>query len=415
MSQPLSDYLIGETIGTGAFSKVKIAERRPTGELFAMKIVDKSDDRERPGLEAAVRREVSLLGILNHPHILKLIDAFEDCDNFYLLTEFASHGELYEQLRLKKSFPVAVAMRWFRQLLQGLEYLQQRSICHRDLKLENLFLDGNDSLKIGDFGFACRTKDGFVTSGCGSLHYLAPEVFSGDAYDGGKADVWSCGVILFTLLAGRLPFVDPSERGLAAKIRAARPYMPGFQPEIRDLLGKILTANVNGRYTIAQIREHPAFRIGLPAEYVLPRPLPAIVPSMIDGIEDMQAWDLAKIVVELRMRPPEIEELPWARKAGKGERADQVRVIAIGNHRSEFVMRTIQKFAGGAGFEWIHPDDREVICQRPSDGLAMCFDVNGSDSTTVNVALVRGEVDAFETLMARIVTAFQKMLADRTN
>jgi BR serine/threonine kinase len=187
------------------------------------------------------------------------------------VTEYGGHGDLFEYLRARKSLQPAQAMHFFRQLIEGLEYLHGCSICHRDLKPENLYLDSHDDLKIGDFGLARSCADGLFESACGSIQYLAPEAFSGDPYDGRKADIWSCGVILFLLLSGRLPFVDPCESALAAKIRAGRLYAPGLSPEIRELVSKILNVNVKVRYSIAQIKAHPAFQIGVVKESKVPR------------------------------------------------------------------------------------------------------------------------------------------------
>ena len=139
--------------------------------------------------------------LLNHPHILKLHEFFESERHLYIVLEFAKHNELFDYLVTHRKLSFQTGMEFFRQIIYGLEYLHNHAICHRDLKPENLLLDEFDRVKIADFGFARWLRSNIAETSCGSPHYAAPEVIRGLRYDGRAADIWSCGVILFALLA----------------------------------------------------------------------------------------------------------------------------------------------------------------------------------------------------------------------
>jgi BR serine/threonine kinase len=165
----------------------------------------------------------------------------------------------------------------------GMLVLHTNRILHRDLKPENILLGRFDDLKIGDFGFARWMRSNIAETSCGSPHYAAPEVVRGVPYDGKAADIWSCGVILFALLAGRLPFQDPSIRALLAKVKAGQYLMPDFPPPIQSLISGMLTLDPKARIGITQIKEHEAFRIGLSSpQYCLSTPLP--MPNLPDPV-----------------------------------------------------------------------------------------------------------------------------------
>jgi serine/threonine protein kinase len=222
-----------------------------------------------------VHREIALMRLFNHPHLLKLVEVCESANHLYIVLEYAAHGELFDYLVSSQSLSVDVAMGFFRQIIFGLGFLHSHAICHRDLKPENILLDEFDNIKIGDFGFARWMKSNIVDTSCGSPHYAAPEVIRGIPYDGRAADIWSCGVILFALLSGRLPFFDPAIRNLLAKVKAGQYVMPDFPPDIQSLVSRMLTVDPDQRIKIDQIKSHPTFRIGvfIPT-YVFPSPLP---------------------------------------------------------------------------------------------------------------------------------------------
>lgn len=280
--QFIGDYLIIQQLGVGTTGKVKLAQHQVTGKQVAIKVISKSKFLQKPELQRKIRREIALMRLLDHPHLLKLVEVCESQRRLYIVLEYASHGELFDYLVKKRSLALDEALSFFRQLIYGLDFLHRHTICHRDLKPENILLDENDRVKIADFGFARWMRANVAETSCGSPHYAAPEVIKGLAYDGRAADVWSCGVIFYALLAGHLPFDDPSVRNLMAKVKLGRYQMPPFLPEIQDLISRMLAVDPTKRITIDQIKEHPGFKLGFPKNYLVPSPLP--LPSLPDPI-----------------------------------------------------------------------------------------------------------------------------------
>ena len=201
--QDFGPYVIIRPLGAGTTGKVKLAIERETNRQCAIKIIAKSSFDTRPNLRTKIQREIALMRLVDHPHLLKLIDVLESPRHLYIVVEYASRGELFEYLVQHQHLSDVEAMRFFRQIIYGLEYLHSLGICHRDLKPENILLDENLNIKIADFGFARFAKSNIADTSCGSPHYAAPEVIKGTRYDGRCADVWSCGVILYALLAVR--------------------------------------------------------------------------------------------------------------------------------------------------------------------------------------------------------------------
>ena len=199
--QEVGDYIIGRTLGSGTTGKVKVAERKETGEQVAIKIIKKSQFDAKPDLQRKIRREIALMRLMDHPNLLRLVDVCESNRHLFIVLEYAAHGELFDYLVARRRLSEEVALNFFRQIIYGLEYLHVHAICHRDLKPENILLDEFDNIKIADFGFARWMRANIAETSCGSPHYAAPEVIKGINYDGRCADVWSCGVILYALLA----------------------------------------------------------------------------------------------------------------------------------------------------------------------------------------------------------------------
>jgi BR serine/threonine kinase len=279
----VGEYVLQGTLGSGATGKVKLAEHRATGARVAIKIIRKTTVEDQPDLAVKIRREISLMRLLHHPHLLSLVDVLESAQHLYIILEYAEHGELFDYLTSHGSLSVEEGMRIFRQVVYGLEFLHSHGICHRDLKPENILLDHNDSVKIGDFGFARWMRFAHADTSCGSPHYAAPEIVRGETYDGCKSDIWSAGVVLYTLLSGTLPFDDTSMRALLEKVKQGKFRMPDFPAEIKDLVARMLEVDPAKRITIAQIKETDAFRGGLPAGYIPPTPLP--IPDFRDPVD----------------------------------------------------------------------------------------------------------------------------------
>lgn len=197
----LGPYVLLRPLGIGTTGKVKLAVHCETQEKYAIKIIKKASFEQKPNLQMKIQREIALMRLVDHPHLLKLHDVLESPRHLYIVLEYASKGELFDYLVEHKCLPEDAAMKFFRQIIYGLEYLHSLGICHRDLKPENILLDENLNIKIADFGFARFVKTNIADTSCGSPHYAAPEVVRGEPYDGRCADIWSCGVILYALLA----------------------------------------------------------------------------------------------------------------------------------------------------------------------------------------------------------------------
>ena len=332
----IGDYRVLRTLGSGTTCKVKLAQNIHNGEYYAIKIVKKAHFAEKPNLETKIYREISLMRMADHPHIIKLHDVLESSRHIYIVLEYAPNGELFDYLVKNKCFTEDVAIDIFRQIIYALEYLHQHNICHRDLKPENILLDKNNRIKLADFGFARWMREGVAITSCGSPHYAAPEVIRGLEYDGKAADIWSAGVILFALLAGYLPFDDHSIHNLLQKVKRGKFTMPSdFHPDAKDLISKMMTVDVNQRITIDGIKNHPAFLYGLPRVYVIPTPIPllnlqepmnisCLNPKILqtlsrigitkeECVENLQAEGSNQIkeFVDLMLQNNHLDDLPW--------------------------------------------------------------------------------------------------------
>lgn len=194
-------YTIVRPLGTGTSCSVKLAVDNETGQKVALKIINSQRFVDNQQLYTKIQREIALMHLAENPHLLRLHDVLESPRHLYIVIEYAAKGELFNYIVENKALDELRAMQFFRQIIYGLEYLHSLGICHRDLKLENILLDDNYNIKIADFGFARFVKSSIAETSCGSPHYAAPEVIAGHPYDGRCADIWSCGIILFALLA----------------------------------------------------------------------------------------------------------------------------------------------------------------------------------------------------------------------
>ncbi|KAM4553995.1 serine/threonine-protein kinase BRSK2 isoform 3-T3 [Fundulus diaphanus] len=205
-----------------------------------------------------VEREIAILKLIEHPHVLKLHDVYENKKYLYLVLEHVSGGELFDYLVKKGRLTPKEARKFFRQIMSALDFCHSHSICHRDLKPENLLLDEKNNIRIADFGMASlQVGDSLLETSCGSPHYACPEVIRGEKYDGRKADVWSCGVILFALLVGALPFDDDNLRNLLEKVKLGVFHMPHFiPPDCQNLLRGMIEVDASKRLTLEKIQKH---------------------------------------------------------------------------------------------------------------------------------------------------------------
>uniref|UniRef100_A0AAY4BZ75 Protein kinase domain-containing protein n=1 Tax=Denticeps clupeoides TaxID=299321 RepID=A0AAY4BZ75_9TELE len=208
--------------------------------------------------------EIAILKLIEHPHVLKLHEVYENKKYLYLVLEHVSGGELFDYLVKKGRLTPKESRKFFRQIISALDFCHSHSICHRDLKPENLLLDEKNNIRVADFGMASlQVGDSLLETSCGSPHYASPEVIRGEKYDGRKADVWSCGVILFALLVGALPFDDDNLRNLLEKVKLGVFHMPHFiPPDCQNLLRGMIEVDANKRLTLEQIQKHTWYLAG---------------------------------------------------------------------------------------------------------------------------------------------------------
>jgi 5'-AMP-activated protein kinase catalytic alpha subunit len=271
----LAQYRLGKTLGIGAFGKVKLAHHIITGLKVAVKILNKGKIKHMEMAEK-VRREINILKMCTHPHIIRLYEVIDTPTDIFVIMEFVSGGELFDYIVSRGRLPPDEARHFFHQIVSGIEYCHHHKIVHRDLKPENLLLDADNNIKIADFGLSNVAHDGdFLRTSCGSPNYAAPEVISGNLYAGPEVDVWSCGVILYALLCGTLPFDDESIPNLFKKIKSGMYSLPShLSQSSRELILRMLVVDPIKRITMAEVRQHPWYQHKLPAYLTLP---PALI------------------------------------------------------------------------------------------------------------------------------------------
>ncbi|KAJ9451397.1 CBL-interacting protein kinase 23 [Diplonema papillatum] len=266
MPKRIGKYELGKTLGTGTFSKVKYGSDTESNAAFAIKIIDKSQ-LAKEHMEEQLKREIAVMKLLKHDNIVQLKEVLQTQKHIYLILELITGGELFDRIVAAKKFDEPTARKYFQQLIMGIYYCHQQGIAHRDLKPENLLLDGNDNLKISDFGLSNLQRGGAGGGGtllqtvCGTPNYVAPEVLKEKGYNGITADIWSCGVILFVMLAGYLPFDDPNMNALFNKIERGDYRMARhFSEPIKDIISKMLVIEPEKRATLDDLIAHPWFR-----------------------------------------------------------------------------------------------------------------------------------------------------------
>ncbi|KAF6334254.1 salt inducible kinase 2 [Rhinolophus ferrumequinum] len=259
-------YDIEGTLGKGNFAVVKLGRHRITKTEVAIKIIDKSQ-LDAVNLEK-IYREVQIMKMLDHPHIIKLYQVMETKNMLYLVTEYAKNGEIFDYLANHGRLNESEARRKFWQILSAVDYCHSRKIVHRDLKAENLLLDNNMNIKIADFGFGNFFKNGeLLATWCGSPPYAAPEVFEGQQYEGPQLDIWSMGVVLYVLVCGALPFDGPTLPILRQRVLEGRFRIPYFMSEdCEHLIRRMLVLDPSKRLTIAQIKEHKWMLVEVPVQ-----------------------------------------------------------------------------------------------------------------------------------------------------
>ncbi|MCO5568440.1 hypothetical protein L7F22_022139 [Adiantum nelumboides] len=258
----VGQYELGRTLGEGTFAKVKYAKHVETGNAVAIKIIDKEKILKRK----MIKREISTMKLIKHPNVVHLKEVLASKKKVYIVLEFVDGCELFDKIVETGRMAENEARKYFQQLIHVVDYCHSRGVYHRDLKPENLLLDSKGDLKISDFGLSAlaqqRWEDGLLHTTCGTPNYVAPEVINEKGYDGAAADIWSCGVILYVLLAGFLPFDEFNTIELYKKIEGADFTFPSWFPEgAKKLVTRILDANPKTRMTMSEVLEDEWFKV----------------------------------------------------------------------------------------------------------------------------------------------------------
>ena len=253
-------FIIKEKLGEGAFGSVRLGINKQTGEKVAIKILEKSKLKK---IEEKIRvqREIEILKKVKHPNIVQLYSVIETERQIFLIMEYIKGKELFQYILFKKKLSEEEACFYFQQIISGIEYLQKLKIAHRDIKPENMIIEQNTkNIKILDFGLSNTYGDKpneMLNTACGSPCYTAPEMLSGKLYRGKGVDIWSVGVVLFSMICGYLPFHGDTNKETYKKIIEGKFYIPSHvSKNCRELITKILNNNPKKRINISRIKNH---------------------------------------------------------------------------------------------------------------------------------------------------------------
>ena len=251
-------YEIVKVLGTGSFSVVVLVIHRPTNTQLACKISSRKLLMEANTFER-FEQEVRLLEVMRHPNLVRLVDIIFNDELIYVIMELCSNGELFNYIAQNGRLDPFLCHRIFRQLVAAMTYLHSRDIAHRDLKPENILLDDDMNPKIADFGLChVSAQDQLLSTPCGSPFYAPPEIISNEEYDGKKSDVWSLGVVLYTMAVGSLPWKDTNQIYLFQEIKNADYRIPTFvDPKLQDLIQQMMNPVPAERPSMEQVAEHP--------------------------------------------------------------------------------------------------------------------------------------------------------------
>jgi serine/threonine protein kinase len=255
-------FRIGRLLGKGVSGSAYLGTHKLNGFQVALKIVKKSRFLSNPDRWKVLRREIAVMKLLDHPHVLKLYDVFESSDRIFLVTELAQGGELFDYIK-DGVLPIQTALKLFAQITMGLLHCHNHGIAHRDLKPENLLLDSEFNIKIADFGMAQLIKEGsFLKTSCGSPHYVSPELIDGK-YEGKSSDVWSLGVILYAIVTGCLPFDHQNVPTLLRIVQKGEFEIPEeVDADVQDLIRAMIKVDVKERIKMEDIFNHRVFQEG---------------------------------------------------------------------------------------------------------------------------------------------------------
>ncbi|KAM9728422.1 MAP/microtubule affinity-regulating kinase 4 isoform 4-T5 [Menidia menidia] len=295
----IGNYRLLKTIGKGNFAKVKLARHIRTGREVAIKIIDKS--QLNPTSLQKLFREVRIMKGLNHPNIVQLFEVIETEKTLYLVMEYASGGEVFDYLVSHGRMKEVEARAKFRQIVSAVHYCHMKNIVHRDLKAENLLLDADANIKIADFGFSNEfTLGNKLDTFCGSPPYAAPELFQGKKYDGPEVDVWSLGVILYTLVSGSLPFDGQNLKELRERVLRGKYRVPFYMStDCEGILRRFLVLNPGKRCTLEQVMKDKWINSGYEGDELKPH---------IEPVEDFSDPARIEMMVGMGFTPEEIKD-----------------------------------------------------------------------------------------------------------
>nr|XP_020484925.1 MAP/microtubule affinity-regulating kinase 4-like isoform X3 [Labrus bergylta] len=295
----IGNYRLLKTIGKGNFAKVKLARHVLTGKEVAIKIIDKT--QLNPTSLQKLFREVRIMKGLNHPNIVQLFEVIETDKTLYLIMEYASGGEVFDYLVSHGRMKEVEARAKFRQIVSAVHYCHTKNIVHRDLKAENLLLDADANIKIADFGFSNEfTLGNKLDTFCGSPPYAAPELFQGKKYDGPEVDVWSLGVILYTLVSGSLPFDGQNLKELRERVLRGKYRVPFYMStDCEGILRRFLVLNPSKRCTLEQVMKDKWINAGYEGEDLKPH---------IEPVEDFSDPARIEVMVGMGFTSEEIKD-----------------------------------------------------------------------------------------------------------
>ncbi|KAJ9699949.1 hypothetical protein PVL29_005682 [Vitis rotundifolia] len=260
----LGKYELGRTLGEGNFGKVKYAKDIESGKGFAVKILEKKRILDLK-IADQIKREIATLKLLKHPNVVRLHEVLASKTKIYMVLEYVTGGELFDRIASNGKLSEAEGRKLFQQLIDAVSYCHNKGVFHRDLKLENVLVDSKGNIKISDFGLSALPQhfrdDGLLHTTCGSPNYVAPEILANRGYDGSTSDVWSCGVILYVILTGYLPFDDRNLAVLYQKIFKGDAQMPKWlSPGAKNIIKRILDPKPETRITMAGIKADEWFK-----------------------------------------------------------------------------------------------------------------------------------------------------------
>jgi len=278
-------FELGRLLGQGAFAKVYVARNLETGQSVAIKAMDR-EKVLKGGMIEHIKREISIMRLVQHPNIVRLYEVMASKKKIYFVMEYVKGGELFNRVLQKGRLKEEEARKYFQQLISAVDFCHSRGVYHRDLKPENLLLDENRDLKVTDFGLSALPaqfrQDGLLHTACGTPAYIAPEVLNKKGYAGDKADIWSCGVVLFVLMAGYLPFQDANLMVMYKKIyKGDFKCPPWISSDARRLVLLLMDPNPRMRITVPQLMEVPWFRRG----FKRPQAMNDVDVSVLDDVE----------------------------------------------------------------------------------------------------------------------------------